>query len=293
MRIVTRPDFDGVVCAALLKNIYTTTEPILWIEPYELKERTHEITNNDIIANLPYVDGCALWFDHHYSNKINVPFKGAFELTPSAAHIIYNYYRDSFKNDFTELVKVTDDIDSANFTIDHILHPEKYSCILLDATISGKKKEDRPYWDMITDMLMSMTIDEIMDNSDVKQRSELAIEQNRTFGRYLQKYSAMNKHTVITDFRSLDKEPKGNRFLIYSLFPECHVDARIRYAREDREKVILTLGHNIFNKKSAVNVGDLMAQYGGGGHFGAGSCSFHVNKAEEYIESIIDKLNNQ
>ncbi|MFC1671472.1 exopolyphosphatase [Spirochaetota bacterium] len=292
MRIVTRPDFDGVVCAALLKNIYTTTEPTLWIEPYELQESAHEIKKNDIIANLPYVDGCSLWFDHHYSNKIDKPFDGGFELAPSAARIIFNYYTGRFTKDFTELVEAADDIDSANFTIDQIQHPEKYSYILLDATISGKKKEDRLYWDMVTDLLMSKKIDEIMDNNDVKQKSKSAIEQNRMFGDYLKKHSTMNGHTVITDFRSVDKVPRGNRFHIYSLFPQCYTDMRIRYAAEDREKVIVSLGHNIFYKKSKVNIGELMSQYGGGGHFGAGSCNFHVDKAEEYINTIIKKLDN-
>ncbi len=73
MRIVTRPDFDGIVCAVLLTEALAIQQPVKWIEPSALQRGLVEIREGDILANLPYNDKCTLWFDHHYTNRIR-PF---------------------------------------------------------------------------------------------------------------------------------------------------------------------------------------------------------------------------
>ena len=82
MRIVTRPDFDGIVCAVLLYEALQIDEPVKWVEPNDLQKGRVNIHNQDVIANLPYDENCALWFDHHYTNRINTSFKGAFKIAP-------------------------------------------------------------------------------------------------------------------------------------------------------------------------------------------------------------------
>jgi len=292
MRIVTRPDFDGIVCAVLLKDVLDITEPIKWIEPYELKKVPDEIKDGDIIANLPHVETCSLWFDHHFSNKIDVSFEGAFDIAPSAAGIVYKYYKGKFSRDFEELVREADKIDSANFTIDEVLHQYDHPYAVLDSTISGRNRDDEPYWNRIVELLGRCTIKEIISDSEVRERCDSVIERDRDYGKYLEKYSMDRGNLVVTDFRPLDVEPKGNRFLVYSLFPESLVDMKIRFHKEDREKVIVSLGQNIFNRESRVHLGALVARYGGGGHAGAGSCSFHVDGSDEKIEEMIEILHN-
>lgn len=290
MRIVTRPDFDGIVCAVLLFDVLDITEPIRWIEPYELEKARDEIRDGDVIANLLYVDTCSLWFDHHISNKIDAPFVGVFDIAPSAAGVIFTYYKGKFSRDFEELVRQADKIDSASFTKDEILNPYSNPYSMLSSTISGKDKSDESYWNRIVELLGSTKIEKIILDNEVQERSDAVIGQDREYRKYIEQYSHDKGSVVVTDFRPLEQEPKGNRFIVYSLFPETLVDMKVRLHKEKRDKVIVSLGRNIFNRTCNVNLGALVAQYGGGGHAGAGSCSFHVEGADEKILEMIDIL---
>ncbi len=292
MRIITRPDFDGVVCAVLLRDVLGIREPVAWVEPYELSDRAGMVKEGDIIANLPYVDGCALWFDHHYSNTPAVEFEGAFALAPSAARVIYDYYRGRFTRDFAELVAETDRVDSAGFTIHEVLHPEQHPYILLAFTISGAARDNEAYWNRVVGLLSEHDISAVMSDAEVQMKCSRLLDRDRAYGAVLKEYTVMKQNITITDFRPLAVEPKGNRFLIYSLFPDSLVDVKIRYDSADREKVIVSLGRNIFSRSNNVHLGHLVSRYGGGGHKGAGSCHFHASEAEEKINEIITILVN-
>ncbi len=290
MRIVTRADFDSVVCAVLLYEALDIRKPVEWVEPSEMQRGLADIREGDIVANLPYHEGCSMWFDHHYTNRIDTPFEGAFEIAPSAAGIIFKYYRGRFRRDYTELARETDRIDSADLTLDEVLHPENYPYILLSMTISSSNQSDKPYWDRLIDLLRKADISEVMEDSEVRKRCELVIEQNKKFKVLLEEHTRLEKHVAVTDFRSFQEAPTGNRFLVYSLFPESVVNMKIRYDNEDREKVIVGVGHSIFNRNCHVNVGLMLSDFEGGGHRGAGACHFHKSRADEYIAKIIDIL---
>ena len=290
MRIVTRPDFDGVVCSVLLLDVLDISAPIKWMEPHEMKHGNGEIRTGDVITNLPYADNCSLWFDHHYSNKMDKPFKGDFQIAPSAARIVFEYYNGKFSRDFNELVLEADKIDSADFSMDEVLNPGKYPYIMLYFTISGRNKNDEIYWNKIVHLLTKYDIQSVIKDPDVRKRSNIVLEQDREYKALLKEYTVQKKHITITDFRFLASEPKGNRFLVYSLYPDSLVNLKVRYDKSEREKVIVSLGHNIFNRKSNVHLGHLVSQYGGGGHLGAGSCHFHISEANEKIDEIINIL---
>jgi len=290
MRIITRPDFDGVVCASLLYEAKHIEHPVKWVEPNEMQKGLVDVREGDIIANLPYDERCSLWFDHHHTNRIDKPFKGSFKIAPSAAGVIYEYYKDRFYKDYGELVKETDKIDSANLSLDEVLCPEKYSYVLLSMTVLGGDEVDETYWNNLVEYLRKYDIDKVIDFPEVKKRCRFVVEQNKTFKDILQKNTKLIKHISITDFRSFDKAPTGNRFLVYSLFPESVVSVKIRYPSDDKEKVSVSVGHSIFNRNCYVNVGQMLSKFEGGGHRGAGSCTFHVSKAEEYIARILDIL---
>jgi oligoribonuclease NrnB/cAMP/cGMP phosphodiesterase (DHH superfamily) len=290
MRIITRPDFDGVVCSVLLNDVLNISEPIKWVEPYELKDKYDEIREGDIITNLPYAENCSLWFDHHYSNRTDKIFNGSFKIAPSAAGVIYEYYKNKFSKDFSDLVRETDKIDSAEFSVSEVLSPETNPYIMLYFTISGRNKSDEPYWNKIVKLLAKNDISAIIKDPDVKKRSNVILEQDRHYKKLVKEYTSKKNNITITDFRSLSEEPRGNRFLVYSIFPDSLVNLKIRYDKSNREKIILSLGQNIFNRKSKVHLGHLVSQYGGGGHSGAGSCHFHISEAEERISDIINIL---
>ncbi|MCP4373723.1 MAG: exopolyphosphatase [Deltaproteobacteria bacterium] len=290
MRIVTRPDFDGVVCAALLCDAEDITESVKWVEPSDIQKNRIEIKTGDIIANLPYNGKCSLWFDHHYTNKINKSFNGAFKIAPSAAGIVFEYYQDKLKQDYTELIKATDKIDSANLSMNEVLHPENYPYILLSMTISGRSETDEVYWNRVVDLIRRFDIDTIINDQAVKERCRTVYSNNKKYKEFLKKYTRTKSHVSITDFRSLNETPDGNRFLAYSLFPQSVVNVKIRYDDKERQRIALSIGRSIFNKNCNVNVGLLLSRFEGGGHQSAASCRFHVNKADDYIPKIIEVL---
>ncbi|MCP4345402.1 MAG: exopolyphosphatase [Desulfobacterales bacterium] len=290
MRIVTRPDFDGVVCAVLLYETENITEPVNWVEPDEIQKGSVDIQQGDIIANLPYHEKCALWFDHHYTNQIDKPFKGSFKIAPSAAGVVFEYYRNELQSDYSELIKETDKIDSANLSKDEVLCPENYPYVLLSMTLSGHNRADELYWNRLVDLLGRFEVNRIHDDPEVKERSKAVIERNEKYKEYIKEHTELRQHVSITDFRSLPEAPSGNRFLVYLMYPESVVNMKIRYDSEKKEKIIVNLGHSIFNPNCNVNVGKLLSRFGGGGHRGAGSCSFDSGEADNIIPAIIDTL---
>lgn len=290
MRIVTRPDFDGIVCAVLLSEALDISEPVKWVEPNALQRGMVEIREGDIIANLPYSDKCALWYDHHYTNRVYDAFEGVFKIAPSAAGLIFAHYKNCFKRDYNELVSAVDKIDSADLTLDEVLHPEKYDFVLLSMTVVNGNISDEAYWNKLVELLREFNITQVLEDAEVRKRCDDVTVQNDKYTGYLNGHTQLKDHVSITDFRNLREIPPGNRFLVYSLFPNSVVNVRIRYEGQDKAIVVVNVGHSIFNPHCNVNAGLLLADFGGGGHRGAGSARFHVSKAADYIPKIIDTL---
>ncbi|BCS94385.1 exopolyphosphatase [Desulfoluna limicola] len=290
MRIVTRPDFDGVVCAVVLEESLTTTEPILWVEPNDMQQGKVEIRQGDAVANLPFDPGCSLWFDHHATNRVETPFEGAFEVVPSAAGLVWQYYRDRLEKDFSELIRQADRIDSADLTRDEVETPEHYPYVLLSMTIFGRKWEDGPYWDRLVGLLRTQPIEGVMADPEVKRRCEAVVAQNREYRRHLRSCTDVKEGVSITDFRGYDEAPEGNRFLVYAMYPEAVVSVKIRYVDRAKKRVVLSVGHSIFNVGCHVHAGHLLSQFNGGGHFGAAACTFDSAMADKLIPHIIGVL---
>jgi len=290
MRIITRPDFDGIVCSALLMEAESIQEPILWVQPSEVQQGLIRVKSGDIVANLPHIPGCRLWFDHHVTNRIDTPFRGVFRVAPSAARLIYEYYRERFKGKYEELLRQTDKIDSADLTPDEIRHPENYPYLLLSMTISGRDGEDEAYWDQLVARITTEDIGRLMQDEQIDSRCRQVIRQNRAYTQLLTEHTRLIDAVAVTDFRSLSPAPEGNRFLVYSLFPGSRVQVKIRYADEHRQRIIISVGHSILNRTCRVNAGRLLAQFGGGGHAGAGSCNIPAYKAENHLPRIIEIL---
>ena len=290
MRIVTRPDFDGVVCAALLRDALDIDEDVLWVEPNAVQKGLVQIGSNDIVANLPYDARCALWFDHHFTNRHTRSFDGVFKIAPSAAGLIYRYYQSRFSRDFKDMVEATDRIDAADLTEDEVRHPEKYDYVLLSMTITDGAASDESYWDHLVDLLRNRPLDDIMKDPKVRQRCERARELNDKYATYLKEFTRVESHVAVTDFRSLPNAPVGNRFLVYCLFPETVVNMRICYVTPPGDTIAVSVGHSIFNKNCLVNAGLMLSEFEGGGHRGAASCRFSAEKADDYIPRILDIL---
>jgi len=292
MRIVTRPDFDGIVCAVLIREAENEDVPVKWVSPSDMQKRRVEIHSGDIVANLPYHENCSLWFDHHYSNRVRHDVKGCFEIAPSAAGLVFKYYRDRIEKDFSTLIEETDKIDSANLSLEEIISPEKFPYVLLAMTIQEHVTADAPYWNRLTDLMRDNDIKNILRDSEVRKRCEIVVEENNSYRKLLETHTKILDHVAISDFRDLDSMPYGNRFLPYSMFPEATVSVKIGFEDPSKEIVVVKVGHSIINRNCQVNVGQMLSYFEGGGHKGAGSCKFHVDKSKSYLPKIIDILRN-
>lgn len=289
MRIVTRPDFDGIVCAVIISTAENTAGPVTWLEPGEVQHGTAAIKQGDIMANLPYDGRCTLWFDHHISNSPEKKVPGAFKIAPSAAGVVYEYYREQGKigSEFDQLVHWADIIDAANLTEDQVLQPENHHYVLLSMTVRNRDESDPPYWEKLVDLLKHRPIEEVMKDEEVRRRREKIILENRAYEAILRENSVLYDGICVTDFRHFDDPPSGNRFLVYSIFPETIAAVKIRYADPQKDKVLVSIGHSIFNDKCRVNVGRLLSDYGGGGHKGAGGCTLDVSEADRKIRELL------
>ncbi|MCG6893705.1 MAG: exopolyphosphatase [Desulfobacteraceae bacterium] len=290
MRIVTRPDFDGVVCAVLLFEAEPVEAPVRWVQPSDLQQGRVEVTGDDILANLPFHPRCRLWFDHHYTNRIDRPFRGAFSMAPSAARVIFSYYQDRFRKDFSELVDQADKIDAADLTLEEVRRPQDHPYVLVSMTIGDREPSDAAYCSRLVDLFRELSIEGVVADAEVARRCRRAEQRNQAFEKELLAHTTVQGHVAVSDFRPLGQDPQGNRFLVYSLFPETAVSVKIRYADSDRNRIRVSVGRSIFNRTCQVNVGLMLAQFGGGGHRAAGGCTFDTRMAEEYLPRMIEIL---
>ncbi len=281
-RVTTRADFDGLVSAALL-TVVEDVDRYRFIEPGRIEPERPIITSEDLVANLPYLPGCAMWFDHHSSNKVNEEFRGSFWLAPSAARIIYDYYHSDQLAEYDELVIDTDKIDAAQLTADDVSNPRNY--VLLSMTLDPNNEEDEPYWLHVIKLLIKNDLRKTMSDPLVKQRCDEYRATNKKFHKLLKENSKVVGNVLVSDFAEMEDYKAGNRFLPYALYPEINV--WINAAVHPGNKVKISVGNSIFNLTSKVNVGELMSYYGGGGHQGAGSCRVKPSDYRATLEEII------
>jgi oligoribonuclease NrnB/cAMP/cGMP phosphodiesterase (DHH superfamily) len=290
MRIVTRPDFDGVVCAVLISDALDIHLPVQWLQPNDFQKGLADVRAGDIVANLPFHPNCEFWFDHHATNTADRPFWGLFREAPSAASLVLEYFKPRLKHDYTELVHWADRVDSADFTQGMVLQPEKYDYVLLSMTVSGEDGDGEPYWNRLVKLLREKSMQDVMADPEVVERCRTVVAQNARYANVLEAYTRIEQHVSITDLRGLDPPPSGNRFLVYCMFPETVVNVRIRYENKNKDTVVVNIGHSIFNPHCNVHVGKLLAGFEGGGHRGAASARFDVNKMNDYLPEIIGRL---
>ena len=283
-RIITRPDFDGVVCAVLIREALGNDLPVCWVQPYQIQNGEVKIGKHDIIANLPIYGNCALWFDHHVSNAIDTNHEGLFRIAPSAAGLVYEHFQDKIDIRFQELVQQADKIDSAQLILDEILHPERYGYILVSMTISADQGTDETYWDHLADLLKQLPIEQVLADTLVKERCDQVIIDNAAYKTHLKNHTCTQGNVSVTDFRGLTPVPNGNRFLVYSLFPKTVVNIKIFH---ENDRTAIKIGHSILNRNCQVNVGRLLAKYGGGGHRGAGACRVSNQDADRCLSEIL------
>jgi len=300
MRLITRSDFDGLACGALLVFLGLIDE---WkfVHPKDIQDGLVNATDNDILANIPYIKGCKLWFDHHSSEAerigIDSHFEGVSRLAPSCARVVYDYYGGDAKlGRFAEMIRYVDKVDSGDLTANEILNPSGW--VLLGFIMDPRTGLGRfrnftiSNYDLMKELARDCAekpIEQILTISHVKERVELYFEQNELFKDMVHKYAKTEGHAIIVDLRGVGTIYAGNRFLLYTLFPEQNISAWIVDGR-NKINVAITVGYSITNRSATADVGSLMLKYGGGGHRQVGTCQVPYEDAERIIAEVVEKI---
>jgi len=304
MRLITRSDFDGLVCAVLLVEAGIVDE-FKFVHPKDVQDGIVEVTENDVLTNIPYVQGCGLWFDHHSSEQERLEidkqfsYKGLSKAAPSCARVIYDYYGGDArfsKFEKNDLMTGVDKSDSGNLTLDEILNPTGWillSFIMDPRTGLGRYRDYRiSNYQLMEDMIkycQTMTADEILALPDVQERIDRYNEQEKAYEKMIRENSTVNKNLLIIDLREVEEFVSGNRFKEYVLYPDQNISMRIIWGYK-KQNVVFTVGHSITNRTAKTNVGSLMLKYGGGGHRAVGTCQIPVERWETVQQELIDQI---
>lgn len=302
MRLITRSDFDGLACGALLKEAGVIDE---WkfVHPKDLQDGLVEIGENDVLANVPFVEGCGLWFDHHSSeherNALTGRYKGESRLTPSAAHIIYDYYGGAERfPQFGDMLTGVDKVDSGDLTADEILNPQGWVLLgfMMDPrTGLGRFRNFRISNYQLMEQLMEacrmMDIGQILELPDVKERVALYLEQDALFRDMVRAHTRVAGTVILTDLRDVDPIYTGNRFLPYSLYPEGNVSVWLVDGRA-KQNVAIAVGYSVLNRSCTADIGSLMLRYGGGGHRKVGTCQVPYADADRVVGELVAALSD-
>ncbi|CAK0760406.1 Exopolyphosphatase [Azospirillaceae bacterium] len=302
-RLVTRSDFDGLVCAVLLRDLGLVDE-IKFVHPKDMQDGKVEITSDDITTNLPYVDGAYLVFDHHLSETQRVGSKPNHVIdptAPSAARVVYRHFggKERFRSVSDEMMRAVDQADSAQYTKADILVPSGWTLLnfIMDArTGLGRFRNFRVsnYQLMmeLIDYCRNHTIEEILRLPDVKERVDLYFQHERHFIEQLDRCSKVFGGVVVVDLRNEETIYAGNRFMVYALHPMTNVSIHVLWGLK-QQNTVFAVGKSILNRSSKVNIGALMLQRGGGGHEAAGTCQVGNDQAEAVLPELIKLLQDQ
>lgn len=301
-RLVTRSDFDGLVCAVLLKELDLIDE-IKFVHPKDMQDGKVAITERDITTNLPYVPGAHLAFDHHLSETIRNTGERSNHVidakAPSAARVVYDHYggAKAFPRIAPDMMAAVDKADAAQFSREEILDPTGWVLLnyLMDArTGLGRFRDFRiSNYQLMMDLIdycATHGIRDILGLPDVKERVQVYFDHAERAKEQIRRCSSVHRNLVVLDLRHEETIWATNRFMIYALFPQTNISIHVMWGVQKQNTVFAT-GKSILDRSSRTNVGELMLSYGGGGHQAAGTCQVDNARAAAVLEQLITKIN--
>jgi len=304
MRLLTRSDFDGLVCAALLVEAGVVDE-YKFVHPKDIQDGSVEVTKNDVLANVPYAPGCGLWFDHHSSEAERLAlmdefhFEGESRVELSCARVIYDYYGGAEKfAKFEEngLMEAVDKCDSGQLSKDEIMTPEGWvllSFIMDPRTGLARYRDYRiANYQLMEELIEACRykrVEEILTFPDVQERIQRYYAQEKAYEEMILEHSRTDGNVLIIDLHEVEEILTGNRFKEYVLFPDQNISVRVIWGKA-QQNMVFTCGHSIFNRTSKTDIGALMLKFGGGGHWFAGTCQVPTANWEHDLQVIIEKM---
>ncbi len=301
-RLVTRSDFDGLVCAVLLRHLDLIDE-ITFVHPKDVQDGLVEVTGRDILTNLPYADGAHLVFDHHRSEAIRTGGEAPNHVidpdAASASRVVYEYFggADRFPTVPVGLMRAVDQADSAAYDVDDVLSPSGWTLLnfLMDSRTGLGRFHDfrisnyELMMQLIDSCMRHRTVGEILALPDVAERVKLYRNQSGLFVEQLLRVCHVERDVVVVDLRGEDTVHAGNRFMVYALFPQARVSVHVLWGKL-RRNTVLAVGRSIFDRTSPADIGSVMLRYGGGGHPAAGTCQVSHADADRVLAEVLDEV---
>jgi nanoRNase/pAp phosphatase (c-di-AMP/oligoRNAs hydrolase) len=301
-RLVTRSDFDGLVCAILLKELKLIDE-IVFVHPKDMQDGKVAISARDITTNLPYVPGVGMAFDHHASEILRNPGEHPNLIVhpdaPSAARVVFEHYGGgrTFPESFHFMMEAVDKADAAQFSRDEILRPSRWVLLsfLMDSrTGLGRFRDFRiSNYDLmmaLIDFCRNHSIEEVLSLPDVKQRIDVYMEHAPKAKEQIERCTSVHQNLAVLDLRREPTIWACNRFMIYALFPAINISMHVIWGVK-QQNTVFAVGKSILKRSSNTNVGALMLEYGGGGHEAAGTCQVSNDAAEATLAQLVKRIN--
>lgn len=300
-RLVTRSDFDGLICAVLLKEL-DLIDDIAFVHPRDMQHGLVQVTSRDITTNLPYVPGVHMAFDHHHSEVERVG-RGAdnhviSSSAPSAARVVYEHFggAERFPSVSAEMMAAVDKADAAQFGKEDITEPSGWVLLnyLMDArTGLGRFRDFRisnyQLMMQLIDHCLDLTVEQILALPDVAERVDLYRAHEAPFREQLERCGLVHDNLVVLDLRGEETIHAGNRFLIYAVYPECNISLHALWGLR-RQNTVFAVGRSILDRSSRTDIGTLMLAYGGGGHEAAGTCQVANDEAERVLAELVTRI---
>lgn len=300
MRLVTRSDFDGLVCGVLLRAA-GVVDRYAFVHPKDLQDGLVPVGKNDVLANVPYASGCGMWFDHHSSELERtgrVTVEGRVRIAPSCARVVWEYFggHAKFSTHLDGLLEAVDKVDSGMLGPDDVNNPEGWILLgfIMDPRTGMQNQKNfsiTGYDLMVTlmDACATMSAEDVLALPDVRERVERYFAQEKAFRGMLGACSEQHGNVLVTDLRDQKDVYTGNRFTAYALYPESNVSIQVMWGFK-KQRVVLAVGHSILNRTSDSDIGKLMLQYGGGGHVRVGTCQVVPEQADAVLEELVAAL---
>ncbi len=294
-RIVTHTDFDGVVSAFLIQAVFPDIEQITFAEPWMLQKKQFPVRPGDVIVDLPYGEGCALWFDHHATSAPDKE-KGFLDVTAkSCARVIYKHYRKEKPEleKYAALVEATDKIDTAAFTKEDLEHPDVYGKLSMAIRGDDKRKDDE-FRRFLINMLAYEQPEQVINQPIIRKRVETKLKEHEAWKARIPEYVEVKGNVIYVDrTRAPEDLPRGQPFWLYLMYPGKTVYLSVDNLKYEPDKVKISCGENIFEDLNRVDIGALMLKHGGGGHKAAGGCSIQKEEKDAVVDELLAALNEE
>ncbi len=293
MRLITRLDFDGLVCAAMIYKM-ERIEELQFANPKDIEEGRIDLDPGlgDAIVHLPFHPFTRLWFHHHDFENIPAQqlenVRGKWGPAPSTAQLVYDFYASSDLDAFKPLVEIANNIGAVKLAEEDVISPKGWMLVNYVLDPRFPQAHDTGV-EVLQGMRLGKKPEEILQSEHVKSRVDRYFQDLERFKQELTAHTTMEGNVILTDFREYDDPPRGNRFLPFLKFPEGNVWVRIDKHR-DPMKLLISASKSPFNKTCTINIGKLMEENDGGGLEGAGTCPASSLKPKGRLETVINAL---